>query len=160
MKILRPALLTSAAFAGYGDVIETDGITPLSINQGFAERFDDLAHIDVASEGGQVKASLFQASVRPSPIVIDMMERHPLGSQLFYPLQDKPWLLVVCDDPSDVASFKAFTATGKQGVNYARSIWHFPLLVLNEGNRFMVVDRKGPGQNLEERKLNFVLSLQ
>jgi ureidoglycolate lyase len=160
MKILRPEHLTSAAFAEFGDVIETADHTAIIINQGFAERFDDLADIDVTSEGGETKVSLFQTSVRPSPITIDMMERHPLGSQLFYPLQDRPWLLVVCTDPADAASFKAFTATGKQGVNYRRNVWHFPLLVLNEGSRFIVVDRKGPGNNLEERKLARPFSLQ
>jgi ureidoglycolate lyase len=160
MKVLRPEPLTKVAFAGFGDVIEAAGHTPLEINQGFARRFDDLAGIDVAAESGQVKVSLFNASRRPQPIAIDMMERHPLGSQLFYPLQQQPWLVVVCRDPEDVTSFKAFIATGLQGVNYNRNTWHFPLLVTNSEDRFIVVDRKGPGNNLEERKLVVPLLLQ
>jgi ureidoglycolate lyase len=160
MKILRPEPLTKAAFAAFGDVIETNGIAPLQINQGFAQRFDDLAKIDVTPEGGEVKISLFTAHMRPMPIVIDLMERHPLGSQLFYPLQNRPWLVVVCDNPDDVASYVSFAATGQQGVNYHRNVWHFPLLVLDDDSRFIVVDRKGPGLNLEEHKLNFALSLQ
>ncbi len=59
------------------------------------------------------------------------MERHPLGSQAFVPLQDRPWLVVVCAAPDDLASYRAFTATGLQGVNYARNVWHHPLLVLD-----------------------------
>jgi ureidoglycolate lyase len=160
MKVLRPEPLTKDVFAPFGDVIEAAGHRPLEINQGFAQRFDDLAAIDVSAEGGQVKVSLFTASLRPYPIAIDMMERHPLGSQLFYPLQNQPWLVVVCGDPQDVTSFKAFTATGQQGVNYRPNTWHFPLLVTNSGDRFIVVDRKGPGKNLEERNLSFALSLQ
>jgi ureidoglycolate lyase len=160
MKVLRPEALTTEAFAAFGDVIEESGRTPLEINQGFARRFDDLAGIDVAAESGQVKVSLFNASRRPQPIAIDMMERHPLGSQLFYPLQQQPWLVVVCRDPEDVTSFKAFIATGLQGVNYNRNTWHFPLLVTNSDDRFIVVDRKGPGNNLEERKLVVPLLLQ
>jgi ureidoglycolate lyase len=160
MKILRPEPLTKAAFAAFGDVIETNGIAPLQINQGFAQRFDDLAKIDVTPEGGEVKISLFTAHMRPMPIVIDLMERHPLGSQLFYPLQNRPWLVVVCDNPDDVTRYVSFTATGHQGVNYHRNVWHFPLLVLDDDSRFIVVDRKGPGLNLEERKLSFALSLQ
>jgi ureidoglycolate lyase len=35
-------------------------------------------------------------------------------------------------------------------VNFARGVWHFPLIVFHDKSRFMVVDRKGPGQNLEE----------
>ena len=160
MKILRPEPLTKTAFATFGDVIEIADSTAMMINQGFAKRFDDLANIDVASEGGKAKVSLFLASVRPSPILIDIMERHPLGSQLFYPLEDRPWRLVVCGDPADAASFRAFTATGKQGVNYHPNVWHFPLLVLTEGSGFIVVDRKGLGKNLEERHLAQPFSLQ
>jgi ureidoglycolate lyase len=81
------------------------------------------------------------------------MERHPLGSQIFYPLQDQPWLVVVCGDPEDASSFRAFQATGRQGVNYARNVWHHPLLVNANESRFFVVDRKGPGNNLEEHWL-------
>jgi ureidoglycolate lyase len=73
-----------------------------------------------------------------------------LGSQIFFPLQDRPWLVVVAEDAHDFKSYRAFTATGSQGVNYARHVWHHPLLVLDPGSRFLVVDRKGPGDNLEE----------
>ena len=160
MKILRPEPLTKAAFESFGDVIEIAGHKPIVINQGFAERFDDLAGIDVTSENGVVKVSLFAAVMRPMPIAIDLMERHPLGSQLFYPLQDRPWLVVACEDPDDIETFKAFSATGRQGINYHRNVWHFPLLVLQPQSQFIVVDRKGPGHNLEERKLSFEISLQ
>lgn len=147
---IQPLPLTQAAFAPFGDVIEQDGSAPLSINQGFAERFHDLANIDVATEGGQASVSLFTAHPRPNPIAIHLMERHPLGSQLFYPLQDRPWLVLVCADPQVPASYRAFTATGHQGVNYARHVWHHPLLVVESFSRFLIIDRTGPGNNLEE----------
>ena len=81
------------------------------------------------------------------------MERHPLGSQLFMPLNEKPWLVLVCTDPHAPASYRAFSATGGQGVNYARNTWHHPLLVLTDASPFLVVDRGGPGDNLEEVRL-------
>ena len=34
-------------------------------------------------------------------------------------------------------------------INYAKGAWHHPLLVMNAG-RFIVIDRKGAGNNLEE----------
>jgi ureidoglycolate lyase len=146
--------LTRAAFADHGEVIEGAGAAPLRINQGFAERIDGLARIDVAAEGGHVNVSLFGALARPQPIGVALMERHPLGSQLFYPLQDSPWLVLVCRDPRDSRSYRAFLATGQQGVNYARGVWHHPLLVLGDHERFLVVDRAGPGRNLEEATLD------
>ncbi len=157
--MLKPEPLTNAAFAPFGDVVELDGHKPLHINQGFALRFDNLASIDVANEGGQAKVSLFTANPRPQPIMINLMERHPLGSQLFYPLQDRPWLVLVCGDPRDAPTYRAFAATGRQGINYHRDVWHFPLMVFDAESRFIVVDRAGPGNNLEEVELETPLSI-
>jgi ureidoglycolate lyase len=142
--------LTKTGFAPFGDVIEIDGAQHYPINQGFAERFNDLASVDAET----VNISIVVANPRPRPIAISLMERHPLGSQIFYPLQDRPWLVVVCGDPKDATSFRAFSATGRQGINYARNAWHYPLLVLDVESRFLVVDRKGPGANLEEIQIN------
>jgi ureidoglycolate lyase len=146
MKIEK---LTKEAFSLYGDVVEIEGSKHYTINQGFAERFNDLASIDVSAEGGDVNISIFTAVPRPKPIAIKLMERHPLGTQLFYPLQDEDWLVLVCADPLVTSSYRLFQATGTQGVNYARNAWHHPLLVHNN-SRFIVVDRKGAGNNLEE----------
>ena len=150
MRILNPAPLTRQAFAPFGDVIEMEGSAHYTINQGFTERFNDLAFVDVASDGGSTNVSLFLGQPRPAPIEIRLMERHPLGSQIFIPLQDRPWLVLVAEDVHDFATYRAFTATGLQGVNYARNVWHHPLLVLDPDSRFAIVDRKGPGNNLEE----------
>jgi ureidoglycolate lyase len=148
--MLATVPLTAAAFAAFGDVIDVAGVVPLDINQGFAKRFDDLVGVDVTPEGGATKVSVFQAEPRPLPFEIKLMERHPLGSQMFYPLQDRPWLVVVCGDPLEVSSYRAFEVHGRQGVNYRRGVWHHPLLVYDHDSRFMIVDRKGPGHNLEE----------
>jgi ureidoglycolate lyase len=153
MRTLSIAPLTKAAFAPFGDVIEIKDAKPKLINDGFAQRFDGLAGIDVAAEGGAINISLFDGAIRPSPVLIKLMERHPLGSQLFMPLNEKPWLVVVCTDPRVPASYHAFSASGQQGVNYARNTWHHPLLVLTDASPFLVVDRAGPGDNLEEVRL-------
>ena len=150
MRTIPVVPLTKAAFAGFGDVAEAEGAELIGINQGFAERCNGLARVDVMAEGGQVNVSLFSAQARAKPIAITMMERHPLGSQLFYPLQDAPWLVLVCENPHDWTTFRAFHATGRQGVNYARGVWHHPLLVQRSNERFIVLDRSGPGNNLEE----------
>jgi ureidoglycolate lyase len=157
MITLKPEPLTAAAFKPFGDVVENEGASHYPINQGFAERFNDLARVDVSVEGGAVNVGIVVAKPRPLPIALKLMERHPLGSQIFYPLQEGPWLVAVCADPREAKSFRVFSATGLQGVNYARNTWHHPLLVFRAGSRFMVVDRKGPGQNLEEIDLDVAL---
>lgn len=147
---MKITALTKASFAPFGQVVEMEGAQHYPINQGFAERFNDLAFVDAEA----VNISIVVAKPRPEPIAITLMERHPLGSQMFYPLQDRPWLVVVCGDPKDRESFRAFSATGRQGINYARNTWHHPLLVLDTESRFLVVDRNGPGANLEEVRID------
>ena len=151
--MLKSEPLTAAAFKPFGDVLGIEGARPFPINQSFAVRFNNLVTVDVAAEDGAADVSVFVANPRPQPVALKLMERHPLGSQIFYPLQDRPWLVVVCSDPHEFKTFRAFSANGLQGINYARNIWHHPLLVFDAGSRFLVVDRKGPGANLEERVL-------
>jgi ureidoglycolate lyase len=152
--------LTQAGFALYGEVVEAAGVAPKLINQGFAKRFNNLCRVDVDSTGGSANVSLFTAQPRPMPIRIALMERHPLGSQAFIPLQNRPWHVLVCDDPRDTKSYHLFEASGQQGVNYGRNVWHHPLLVTDANSRFLVIDRQGPGENLEEVALPTELKLE
>ncbi len=144
--------LTKAAFAPFGEVIERDGAELRSINQGTTDRLHALAALDVDADGGHPIVSIFRGRVRPFPIEIAMLERHPLGSQAFYPLQPFDWLVVVGGPEANAtsAAMRCFRATGTQGVNYHRDVWHHPLLVLQPVQEFLVVDRAGPGDNLEE----------
>lgn len=160
---LTLAPLSRANFAPFGDVIEIDGVPPIGINQGYAERFNNLADGTDMGPNGGTNISIFVAKARPQPIKIEIMERHPLASQAFFPLQDEDWLIVVAADPNLPTSYRAFRATGRQGINYHRNIWHHPLLVLRDHSRFLIVDRKpptqNPGNNLEEIWLKTPLSL-
>lgn len=144
--------LTRAAFAPFGEVIEADGAERKLINEGTTERFHALANVDVAAEGGVAVLSIFRVARRSFPFTVKMLERHPLGSQAFYPLSDDPWLVVVAEggDRPDPATLRAFRATGRQGVNYRRGAWHHPLLTLQPVQSFLVADRSGPGSNLDE----------
>jgi ureidoglycolate lyase len=139
--------LSKKAFAPFGEVVELEGAEQRQINQGFATRFHDLAKIEVGE--GEAIISIFTAMPRPQPVVISLMERHPLGSQLFYPLQNENWFVLVCENPQNENSYRAFKASGTQGVNYYRNTWHHPLLVARE-SRFIVIDRKGESNNLDE----------
>jgi ureidoglycolate lyase len=156
---LRPKPLTKTAFAPFGDVVEVDGANRLEINQGYAQRYNGFANIDVTDEGGQAGTCIIVAQPRPTPIAITLMERHPLGSQLFIPMQQRPWIVLVCTDPNDATTFQAFQATGQQGVNYRKGTWHHPLLVTEKDTMFFEVSRMGAGNNLEEVKLQNQMQL-
>lgn len=144
--------LTPAAFAPFGEVIEATGDSFISINEGMARRFNDLARLDVADGGGHAILSVFRARPWFRPIGLRVMERHPLGSQAFIPMHQHPFLIVVAPPGEKPApdDLKAFITNGRQGCNYARGVWHHPLLALDHVGDFLVADRAGPGHNLDE----------
>jgi ureidoglycolate lyase len=154
VRELAPEPLTAEAFAAFGSVIQAvDGAVKLDINQGHAVRYDRLAEIDVADGGGVGVVSLFRARPLASP-VLRQFERHPLGSQTFVPLGGRPYLVAVAPagefDPAEV---RLFRAEAGQGVHYRKGVWHHFLLVLDAASDFLVVDRAGPGDNLDEIEL-------
>jgi ureidoglycolate lyase len=146
--------LTREAFAAFGDVIELEGAKQIPINLGTTIRYHDLAKVDVTEEGGHTLVNLFRGQPRVLPFELKMLERHPLGSQAFVPLNDRPYLVVVAPAGDlDVTKIRAFVSRGWQGVNYAKGVWHHPLIALDEVSDFIVVDRGGNGLNLNEQDL-------
>jgi ureidoglycolate lyase len=149
---LKAAALTAEAFAPFGDVIEITGRASRSINDATCDRFDDLAQVDVLAAAGRPLISIFKSVARTLPLQVQTLERHPLSSQAFMPLDGLPFLVVVAaDGDAPLASrIRAFRASGTQGVNYRRNTWHHALIALDRTCHFLVVDRGGPGHNCDE----------
>jgi len=151
-RTLHAARLTAEAFAPFGDVIETQGRQWRWINEGTTQRFDDLARVDVSEANGRPLISIFRASPRKLPVHVRSLERHPLSSQSFYPLDGRPFLVIVAEDGGRPIAdrIRAFMSSGNQGVNYRRNVWHHSLIALDEISNFLVVDRGGREENCEE----------
>ena len=158
-KIIIPNKITKDNFSSFGDIISTKDVKPIDINEGYAKRFDDLADIDISNDEGKAIVSIFSALKRNFPMKIDMMEKHPLGSQAFIPMKETTFLVLVAPqgDAPEINKIKSFIVPPGIGINYKPGIWHFPLISTVDMN-FLVVDRKGPGnnliiQNLEKEKI-------
>ncbi|HEY3695790.1 ureidoglycolate lyase [Phenylobacterium sp.] len=151
MRLVVPQPLTPEAFAPFGDVIEaSDQALPQVINHGHTRRYHDLAGLDVAEGGGRPIVSIFRGRPLAAPI-LKVVERHPLGSQAFIPLQHRDWLAAVAPPGDfDPKALTVFRATGRQGVNYRRGVWHHFLLALQPDSDFLVIERDGPGDNCDE----------
>lgn len=150
-RTLTTQPLTAEAFAPFGDVIAAEGEPSMMINRGMCGRHHDLAALDFAGAGARAGISLFNAVSRSFPYELDMMERHPEGSQAFLPMTAEPFLVIVAADQNGAPHDpKAFLSSPGQGVNYRRGTWHGVLTPLSEPGLFAVVDRIGPGTNLEE----------
>ncbi len=151
MKSVIANPLTAAAFAPFGDVIEKGGGEQFSINRGNCIRHHALATAEVTGDDASVIISIFCGQPYGLPHVLDMVERHPLGSQAFYPLSTNQWLVIVAPDASGKPGLpQAFLARGDQGINLKPGIWHGVLTPLDVPADFLVVDCGGTADNLEE----------
>ena len=148
-KVIKPVNINRSNFTIYGDLISTKDIKPMDINAGFAKRFDNLANLNTENDGGKTIVSIFSALKRSFPMKINMMEQHPLGSQAFIPMKETTFLVFVAprEEKLDLNKIEAFIIPPGIGVNYNPGTWHFPLISTEDMN-FLVVDRKGSGENL------------
>lgn len=143
--------LTAAGFAPFGQVIELDGAGHYPINNGMTERYHDLARVELEGPQARPLISIFRGQPYTLPLALGLVERHPLGSQAFYPLSGNPWLVIVAEDNNGTPTgLRAFQPAPGQGVNMAINTWHGVLTPLEAVSDFLVVDRGGEGNNLEE----------
>ena len=147
--IIKPKKITRKNFKKYGDLISTKKIKPININNGYAKRFDNLCKINTSSKKGITIVSIFSAKKRKFPMSIKMMEKHPLGSQAFIPMNETKFFVFVSPrgKKPNIKKIKSFIVPKQTGVNYKPGIWHFPLISTKNMN-FLVIDRKGIGNNL------------
>jgi ureidoglycolate lyase len=143
--------LTRAAFAPYGDVIDTASVEPVSMNDGMGARYPALAHVDADAAGGKPVIGIVVAKPWPTPVQLALMERHPLSSQAFIPLDGRPFLVIVAPagELPPPEHWRAFVTDGTQGISYRRGTWHHPLLALDVETRFLVVDRQAGDVNCD-----------
>ena len=162
MITLRPQPLTRERFAPYGDVIESADLDRAAMNAARFERFDDLCAVDMGDHG-RVAVSIARCRVATSlPYRIDMVERHPLGSQAFVPLSRASMIVVVAPPEPGVETvdLRAFVTNGRQGINYKRGTWHMPLIAFEAGQEFLIIDRAADEPNCDEHVLDEPVMLE
>ncbi|MGB1311677.1 MAG: ureidoglycolate lyase [Leucothrix sp.] len=150
---IQLAPLTQQAFKPFGDVIEIEGANHFPINQGTVERHNDLGTVEIGGDNGRPLISIVTCNNLSSlPYTLPLIERHPLGSQAFIPMDNTPIVVAVAEptDSPQPEQIKAFISNGYQGVNYHSNIWHMPMLFLDKDQRMIVVDRGGEGNNCDE----------
>jgi len=144
-------------FSEFGHVIHKDSaFKKISINQGTTVRHHNISDLELNNEDGIPAISLFSGSPRNIPIEIKIMEKHPIASQSFLPIQNIDWLIVVSkekNDMPDLDTMRCFHIKGDVGITYKKNIWHHPLLV-RKNQDFWIVDRikknENPSINLKE----------
>ncbi|WP_372604127.1 ureidoglycolate lyase [Actibacterium sp.] len=149
-EIVRVSPISKSAFAPYGEVLDTEGDADKIINQGLCERYHDRATLDFGPDG-RAGVSLFLAQRRMLPLTLEMVERHPEGSQTFIPMTEHPFLVIVAPDQGGKPGTPlAFLTRPHQGISFHRGTWHGVLTPLEDPGLFAVIDRIGTSRNLEE----------
>lgn len=159
---LKAEPLTKERFAIYGDVVETARESSDGMNEARFERFDDLCHVDLINDG-QIAVSIARCRTPTSlPLRLEMIERHPLGSQAFIPLSPCKMVVVVAPpgESVDAGELRAFVSNGRQGINYRRGTWHMPLISLQEGQEYLIIDRGGNEPNCDQHTLDEIIFLE
>ena len=150
MKIkIKPKKINKTNFSKFGQIIDTSKKKYFRINNGYAKRYDNLGKINTSLNKGRTIVSIFSAKKRKFPMKVDMMEKHPFGSQAFVPMKDTSFLVFVAPkgNKPDLKKIQSFRIPKQTGINLNPGIWHFPLISTKDMN-FLVVDRKGKGNNL------------
>ncbi|MBV0912164.1 ureidoglycolate lyase [Anianabacter salinae] len=148
---IRP--MDAAAFALFGDVLDTAGAPDRIINAGLCGRYHDRARLDFTE--GRAGLSLFKAEPRTLPLSLDLVERHPDGSQCFVPMSMDPFLVIVAPDEDGLPGTPlAFRTAPGQAINLHKGTWHGVLTPLHAPGLFAVIDRIGDGANLEEHRFD------
>ena len=154
MLELKAQKLTPEAFAPFGDVIDARVSESFPINGGRTQRHHDLARVEILDAPSRPLISVFVSQPVTLPLELELLERHPLGSQAFMPLHEERFVVVVAPpgDDIDPDEIRAFVTDGRQGVNYRAGTWHAIHSVLEREGEFLVVDRAGT-DNLDERPM-------
>ena len=151
-------------FDKYGEIISIKDKKYIEINNGYAFKFDNLANVEVSNKLGKANISIYKSMPRSFPMKIDMLEKHPLGTQAFFPFENNSYLIIVAP-PSNIPlinEIESFIVPPQTGINYKIGVWHYPLISLKESS-FLVIDRKGPEKNLDIFKFedqNIVLNYE
>lgn len=157
---ISPNEISEVEFQEFGEIIQLNTVKPKLINQGNCLRFNDLANLDFNPEG-RPGISIFQSRIRSMPYKFDLVERHPHGSQFFYPMDNEPFLVIVAPDLNGTPGIpKAYITEPFQGINFHRGTWHGVLTPFQGSGFFLVVDWLGSKVNLEEYVYSHCWSVQ
>lgn len=152
---LRTEPLTPEAFAPYGAVLDANrpDLPWKPANMGTAKRYDWLAPVEnLRPTTARPNLCLFRCAPRLDwPLEVRMLEHHPLSTQLFFPMAATRYVVLVAaprPGAPDLATLRAFLATGRQGVAYVPGTWHHPLLALDQETDFgCIVYEDEPGKD-------------
>ena len=141
-RLLIPIEISAAAFRPFGTLIDAGAVSPEAINDGTTMRHSDLAALDLRGGSRDPVLGIYVASARRFPLRIARLERHQSAAQVFLPLGNHRFVVVVApgSEMPQWEGLRAFVTRPGQGVVLHRGCWHHGLVALGDGDRFAVVE--------------------
>ena len=101
-------------------------------------------------EDNNPRLNIFSAKKRIFPLIIDMLEMHPLSSQVFLPMSKSNFIVLVTQIAAkpDLNKLECFKVSNGDGINFKSRVWHFPLISIDDA-KFVTIDKKNAEKNLK-----------
>lgn len=149
---VAPRPITAESFAPFGTLIDARSRTPEPINAGTTRRHPDLASLDVRGPGVDPRLGIYVARARLFPLAIEKLERHAQAAQVFIPMGDHAFIVVVAPGGAtpDWEGLQAFVTSPGQAIALRRGCWHHGLVALGDGERFAVIEGGNYREDTEE----------
>ena len=147
--------ITKENFFLYGDLISIKDKNSEGINNNTTHSYFDLANINILGEDNNVRLNIFDTKKRIFPLKIDMLEMHPLSSQVFLPMSNIDFIVIVApiSPKPDLNKIKIFKVSNGDGINFKPCVWHFPLISIQDA-KFITIDKKDAEKNIDIYKFN------
>lgn len=157
VTIPRLEPIEAQAFAPFGTLLERGADSGVPVNLGAAQRHALDADLD-HDPGTRIEFAIYHLRPLVGPLVLQVLERHPLSAQLFVPMGPARCLVCVCPSDAsgepDLAGLRTFVARPGQGILYRRGVWHHPLLSLGgAADYFMAMGATDTPEDCETRPL-------
>lgn len=141
MRVIAAEPLRAEAYRPFGDLVSADraDVPARPANQGTAARRDLLAGVASLRPAATLNVCSFRCAPRTAwPLPVALLEKHPMSTQVFIPMNARRYLVLVAlgDEAPDLATARAFIATGTQGVSYHPGVWHHPMIALDDAIDF------------------------
>ena len=147
--------ITKDNFFLYGDLITIEDKNSEKINNNTTESFFNLANIEILGDDKRSRLNIFNAKKRIFPLKIDMLEMHPLSSQVFLPITKTDFIVLVApiNKKPDLQKIECFKILNGDGINFKPLVWHFPLISIENG-KYITIDKKDAQENIEIYNFN------
>jgi ureidoglycolate lyase len=162
-RVLRLGSLDSAAFSSFGEIVSVGRGASTLVNEGRALRHDNLVPFDHRTDATLPALSLYQVSASRLPFTVELFECHPHSGQLFLPMMNGQFLVVVAPDREgrpDLDDAKAFVPGPGVGIYYQPGIWHVPIAALETDTLLAMVMWEGTETATVEYRLEHPLLIE